>query len=245
MVDLTRDQHGRVHAQLLDLVPGRTGKAYATWLTDRTPSFRAGIKVATLDPFRGYANALRDDLSEAVPVLDAFHVVKLAAQATDEVRRRVQQDTLGHRGRAGDPLYRVRNILHRAAGDLTDRQWDRLTDCLDRGDPDDEVLVAWQCYQRVRAAYAADKPADGKAIAEHIVATFATCPIREIGRLGRTLRQWKDTYLGYFTTGGANNGGTEAINGIIELHRRIARGYRNARNYRTRILLASAAKTAA
>ena len=39
MVDLTRDQHGRVHARLLDLVPGRTGKAYATWLTERTPSF--------------------------------------------------------------------------------------------------------------------------------------------------------------------------------------------------------------
>jgi transposase len=237
MVDLTRDQHGRVHARLLDLVPGRTGKAYATWLTDRTPSFRAGVKVATLDPFRGYANALRDELSEAVPVLDAFHVVKLAAQAMDEVRRRVQQGTLGHRGRAGDPLYRVRNILHRAAGDLTERQWTRLVDCLERGDPADEVLVAWQCYQRVRAAYAADTPADGKTIAEHIVATFASCPIAEIARLGRTLRQWKDTYLGYFTTGGANNGGTEAVNGIIELHRRIARGYRNPNNYRLRMLL--------
>ena len=43
------------------------------------------------------------------------------------------------------------------------------------------------------------------------MATFASCPIREIARLGRTLRQWKDTYLGRFTTGGANNGGTEAI----------------------------------
>lgn len=75
MVDLTRDDKGKVHARLLDLVPGRTGKAYATWLTDPSPSFRAGVKVATLDPFRGYANALRDELSEAVPVLDAFHVV--------------------------------------------------------------------------------------------------------------------------------------------------------------------------
>jgi transposase len=190
------------------------------------------VKIATLDPLRGYANALRDELGEAVPVLDAFHVVNLAAQAMDEVRRRVQQDTLGHRGRAGDPLYRVRNILHRAAGDLTERQWARLVDCLERGDRDDEVLVAWQCYQRVRAAYAA-----GKAIAEHIVATFASCPITEIARLGRTLRQWKDTYLGYFTTGGANNGGTEAVNGIIELHRRIARGYRNLDNYRLRMPL--------
>jgi transposase len=170
-------------------------------------------------------------------VLDAFHVVKLAAQAMDEVRRRVQQDTLGHRGRAGDPLYRVRHILHRAASDLTDRQWTRLVDCLERGDPDDEVLVAWQCYQQVRSAYAADKPADDKQIAEQIVATFPNCPITEIARLGRTLRQWKDTDLGYFTTGGANNGGTEAVNGIIELHRRIARGYRNPDNYRLRMLL--------
>ena len=243
MVDLTRDDTGKVHARLLDLVPGRTGKAYATWLQARGPGFRAAVKVATLDPFRGYANALRDELSEAVPVLDAFHVVKLAAQAMDEVRRRVQQDTLGHCGRAGDPLYRVRNILHRAAADLTDRQWDRLTDCLGRGDRDDQVFIAWQCYQQVRSAYAASKPADGKQVAEKIVTSFPSCPIREIARLGKTLRQWKEQYLGYFTTGGANNGGTEAINGIIELHRRIARGYRNPDNYRLRMLLAAGGLT--
>src|SRR5665647_906494 len=75
MVDLTRDAHGRVRARLLDLVPGRTGKAYADWLTDRSEQFRYGVQVATLDPFRGYANAIADELDDAVPVLDAFHVV--------------------------------------------------------------------------------------------------------------------------------------------------------------------------
>ena len=44
-------------------------------------------------------------------MLDAFHIVKLAGDALDEVRRRVQQDTLGHRGRTGDPLYQIRNLL--------------------------------------------------------------------------------------------------------------------------------------
>jgi hypothetical protein len=29
MVDLTRDQHGRLRARLLDVVPGRSGTAYA------------------------------------------------------------------------------------------------------------------------------------------------------------------------------------------------------------------------
>ena len=59
----------------------------------------------------------------------------------------------------------------------------------------------------------------------------------QIARLGRTLRQWKDAFLAYFDTGRASNGGTESINGLIELHRRIARGFRNRENYRLRMLL--------
>lgn len=56
---------------------------------------------------------------------------------------------------------------------------------------------------------------------------------------GHTLRPWQHTYLGYFTTERFSNGGTESINGIIELHRRIARGYRNGHRhgYRLRRLL--------
>ena len=49
--------------------------------------------------------------------------------------------------------------------------------------------------------------------------------------------------LGYFDTDGASNCGTEAINGIIELHRRLARGYRNRNNYRLRMLLAAGGLT--
>lgn len=69
--------NGIVHARLLDLVPGRSGKSYADWLKARGEEFTAGIKTAALDPFRGYANAIRDELPEAITVLDAFHVVKL------------------------------------------------------------------------------------------------------------------------------------------------------------------------
>jgi hypothetical protein len=65
------------------------------------------VAVAALDPFRGYASALRAQLPAAVRVLDAFHVVGLGFDAVDQVRRRVQQETLGHRGRAGDPLYGI------------------------------------------------------------------------------------------------------------------------------------------
>ncbi len=237
MVDLSRDSNGKTRARLLDLVPGRSGAAYATWLAERNEAFRAGIAVATLDPFHGYKNALDDELEDAIAVLDAFHVVKLGSGACDEVRRRVQQQTLGHRGRSGDPLYGIRNILRCGAEKLTDKQKARLEKAFTADDAHVEVEVAWRCAQQLRSAYAADNLREGKKLAEQVLATFPTCPIPEIKRLGKTLTRWREAFLAYFDTSRASNGGTEAINGLIELHRRVARGFRNRDNYRLRMLL--------
>jgi transposase len=237
MVDLTPDADGKPRARLLDLVPGRSGRAYADWLADRGETFRHGVKVATLDPFHGYKNAIDDQLEDATAVLDAFHVVKLGTAAVDEVRRRVQQEIHGHRGRKCDPLYGIRTILRCGQENLSDRQRARLEKAISADQRHDEVYVAWQCAQRLRSVYHAEKPAEGRRIAEKILATFPTCPIPEIARLGKTLKQWRAAFLAYFDTGRSSNSGTEAINGLIELHRRIARGFRNRDNYRLRMLL--------
>ncbi len=114
IVDLTR---GKEHptARLLDLVPGRSGTAHENWLEERGEDFRAGVRIATLDPFQGYKNAIDDQLQDATSVLEAFHIVKLAGDAPGEVRRRVQQDTTGNRGRTGDLLYPGPQSLARLA----------------------------------------------------------------------------------------------------------------------------------
>jgi len=239
MVDLTRDENGCLHARLLDAVQGRSGRVYADWLTEQGVEVTVSVEHAALDPFRGYANAIRDKLPEATAVLDAFHVVKLAGNALDEVRRRVQQATLGRRGHKDDPLYRIRRTLLTGVEHLTDRQRQRLENYLPIGDPDGEVELAWQVYQRVRAIYHAATHTKGRDLAEKLLATLRTCPIKEVARLGRTLRQWRQEILAYFATGGVSNGGTEAINGVIEKTRRLAHGFRNFTNYRLRILLAA------
>ena len=243
MVDLTRDATGRVRARLLDLVPGRSSKAYADWIKERDEQFRAGVKIAALDPFAGYKKALDDELDDATAVLDAFHVVKLGTQVVDEVRRRVQQDTIGHRGRKGDPLFGIQTILRAGAENLTDKQQARLVRAIESDEAHEEVFLAWQCAQQLRAAYRVRDLAEGRRLAEKVLASFHTCPIPEVARLGRTLRRWHCAFLAYFTTGRANNGGTEAMNGIIELHRRLARGYRNRETYRLRMLLAAGGLT--
>lgn len=65
IVDHTRDEKGVVHARLLDLVPGRSGKAYADWLKTRCPEFTAEIKTAALD--RSAATPTRFVMSSPKP----------------------------------------------------------------------------------------------------------------------------------------------------------------------------------
>jgi transposase len=244
MVDLTRhpnpakpDDPPRVQARLLDLVPGRSGTVYRNWLLERGKAFRDGVQVATLDPFHGYKNAIDHQLDEATAVLDAFHVVKLGGQALDEVRRRVQQAIHGHRGRTGDPLYGIRNILRLGLEHLSDKQRGRIETAFAADERHDEVDIAWQAVHQLRSAYTAKDLTAGRKTALKVLDSFSSCPIPEIARLGRTLRKWRTEFLAYFDTGRSSNGGTEAINGLIELHRRIARGFRNRHNYRLRMLL--------
>jgi transposase len=238
IVDLSRDQAGCLHARLLDAVVGRSGSVYKAWLKAQPEGFLDGVEQAALDPFRGYANAIHDGLPDAVAVLDAFHVVRLGTQIVDEVRRRVQQDTLGRRGHKHDPLYKIRGLLRHGVEHLTERQQAKISRCLDAGDPRGEVNITWQCYQQLRSIYHA-VPAKGREIAIKVLDSFHTCPIPEVARLGRTLRAWRAQVLAYFDTSGVSNGGTEAINLIIEKVRRLAHGFKNFDHYRLRIMLAA------
>lgn len=236
MVDISRDSQGLVNARLLDIVPGRSGPVYADWLKAQTPEFRAGVEHTTLDAFRGYKNAIDDQLGHTVTILDAFHVVKLGIEAVDEARRRVQKDTTGHRGRKADPLYKIRRLLTIGAEHLKPRMVEKIDEKLRAGDPDWEVTIAWDCYQALRRVYQAETGREGTSRFEALVVKFASCPVPEVKRLVGTLKRWRKEILAYFATGGASNGPVEAINNLIEKTRRVAHGFRNFENYRLRIL---------
>lgn len=230
LVDLDR-------ARLLDVVEGRSGRVVADWLDDQPGWFTAGINVAAIDAFRGYANALASRLPDAALVIDHFHAVRLANQAVDEVRRRVQHDTLGHRGRAGDPLYGIRRLLLVAGGELTDKGRRRLDDALAAGDGDGEVGAAWLAKELLREVYSAVDVAHARRRLTVFYQWCADADVPELVRLAHTVDAWQTEILAYHTTGGASNGPTEAVNLLIEKTRRIGHGFRNFDNYRLRLLL--------
>jgi transposase len=224
-------------ARLLDIVPGRSGKALHDWVSARDRPWRDRITTTALDPYRGYATALRTTLPHAVRVLDAFHVVRLGLHALDQVRRRVQRDTLGHRGHSADPLFGIRRLLRRGHDHHTDRSWTRMLAGLQAGDDDQQVGRAWIAAQELRLLYR--EPTRDRA-ERHLLRWFtdiAEHEIPELVRLARTLDAWREELLAYFDTGGVSNGPTEAVNALIKKIKRIGHGYRNFDNYRLRLLL--------
>jgi hypothetical protein len=66
------------------------------------------------------------------------------------------------------------------------------------------------------------EPNRGASTRRDALAVLHTCPIPEAARLGRTLRAWRKQILAYFATGGVSNGGTEAVNLLIEKTRRLS-----------------------
>ena len=184
---------------------------YKNWLAERGEQFRSGIQIATLDPFQGYKNAIDDQLQDATSVPGAFHIVKLAADALDEVRRRVQQDT--------------------------PRQKERLREALVADEAHISVEVAYLHRASARGlppSHTRPRPTPGHAphrepanVSHPRNHSPGPDPTQVEGRL-----PWPTS-----TPEEPATGQQKPSTDIIELGRRTARGYRNPTNHQLRMLL--------
>jgi transposase len=239
IIDLTPIRNGTGPSRLLDMVEGRSTSVFSTWLGNRPQEWRDRVEVVAMDGFTGFKTATTKELPDAVAVMDPFHTVRLAGDALDACRRRVQQDLHGHRGRTTDPLYRARRTLHTGDDLLTDKQTARL-EALFAVEEHVELEATWGIYQRIIAAYRHPDKARGSKLMRAVIDDLShDVPTRltELRRLGRTLKQRAEDVLAYFARPGTSNGPTEAINGRLEHLRGSALGFRNLTNYIARSLL--------
>jgi transposase len=223
--------------RLLDVVADRTRAAVDGWLSSRPRDWLAQVATVALDPWRGYASALVVPLGHATVVVDHFHAIRLANAVVDQVRRRTQQATLGHRGRKRDPLYRIRKLLLTAAEQLTQRGRVRLRAGLAAGDSGGEVVAAWQGKELLRAVYRAVGPAAARDALDRFYHWADGVQVPELSRLAGTVRVWEAEILAFHSTMGCSNGPTEAVNLLIKKVKRVGHGFRNFTNYRLRLLL--------
>jgi hypothetical protein len=223
--------------QLLDVVPGRDAASCCRWFADQPVEWMVRIRWATLDLSGSYRSVFDTMLPDAIQIADPFHVVKLANFVLDEVRRRVQNETCGHRGRKSDPLYRSRKLMTLAHERLDDESNLKLVGLLEAGDPRGEVRTAWHAKEVVRSIYAIDDPelAGGFVTQLGIDLQDESCP-PEIRRLGRTITKWRHQIVAWHQARFTNEP-TQAVNNLIKRVKRVAFGITNWTNYRTRSLL--------
>lgn len=238
-------QHATIYAttlvdldrrHVIDLFEGRSASKLRRWTEERPKSWRRGVEVVALDLTDTYRSGLSPYLSHARRVADPFHVVRVANRTVDQVRRRVQNETMGHRGHKADPLYRARKLLIRGDERLDDRGREKLMEALRRGDPFDEVLGAWLAKEACRSIYAEDDVDTAADLLDDVITSCTEDPVAEIVTFGHTLSRWRTEILNHHRTG-ASNGPTEGQNFCAKQVKRAGRGFTRFGHYRLRVLL--------
>ncbi|WP_250446581.1 ISL3 family transposase [Actinotalea sp. C106] len=230
--------------RVLGVVDGRDSAGVGAWLAARSPAWREGVQVVAIAPSAAFRKALTEHLPNAAISVDAFHLVALANDMVTKVRQRITRDRHGRRGRLVDPAWANRRLLLRGANTLSAAGWARLERVLRTDDPTDELGAAWAIKEQVRRLLSTGSLADAHEERMRLGAYVLAANMPESDKLYDTITAWWASIEVLIVTG-VTNARTEAANTAIKNIKRTGRGFRNENNYRTRILLASAAKTAA
>jgi transposase len=227
---------------MIDMFPGNSAADLRKWTSGAAPRWLADIEVVATDLTESYRAGLTPHLTHVTRVADPFHVVRVANCCLDKIRRRVQNDTLGHRGRKDDPLFKIRKIMLTGRERLDERGTQRMLLGLRVGDPHDEVLGGWLAKESVRDVYLSADPDEAKLLLDKAIAGCAADTVEEIMSLGTTLEKWRTEILAYHDTG-ASNGPTEGLNLCVKKVKRCGHGFTRFEHYRLRVLLHTGAIT--
>jgi transposase len=229
--------------RVLGVVDGRDSASIKGWLAARSTAWREQVEVVAIDPSAPFRKAITEQLPRAAVSVDAFHLVTLANDALTAVRQRVARQVKGRRGRLVDPSWANRRLLLRGADTLSPAGWVRLERTLRVDDPTDEIGAAWGVKEQLRRLLATGSLADAHTERMRLGLYVLAADTPETDRLWATVNAWWAAIEVLVVTG-VTNARTEAANTNIKHLKRTGRGFRNPANYRARILLASAAKTA-
>ena len=191
------------------------------------------IQYVTMDMWRPYRDAVKDVLPQAKIVIDKFHVVKMANEALERVRKSFRE-SLTPKQRRG--LMHDRFVLLKRESDLDDKERSRLLTWLNTYP---ELGLAYRLKEDFFKIYDAESRHNAltrfadweKSITPDVRDAFAD--------LIRAWRNWQPYILNYFDHP-ATNAYTESLNSLIRVMDRLGRGY-SFEALRAKILFAEGA----
>lgn len=230
--------------QVLGIVDGRDHKGVGNWLFARPLQWRFGVQVVAIDPSAAFRKALRMWLPRTAVSVDLFHVTMLAHDMLTTVRQGFSQQVRGRRGRATDPAWANRMLLLKADENLSERARTGWPPCSPPMIPPAVSKRPGQAKKQLRTLLNISSLEDAGAAKNALADLVTRAAMPERNRLYRTVSRWWAEIKVLIVTG-ATTAKVEANNTAIKHIKRTARGYRNPDNYKSRILLRSAARMAA
>lgn len=176
------------------------------------------VKVAAMDMWKPYRDAVRERMPNAVIVVDKFHVVRMANQCLDAVRKTIRAELSDSRRRR---LMHERFLLLRRPKDLEAEEKLKLGDWLGRF----PVLAsAYNLKESFFGVFDAETKKDGLAAFQTWEGGMDTAMKSAYKPLLTAVYNWRDEIFAYFDHL-ATNACTEALNGIAKNINRNGRGY--------------------
>ena len=185
------------------------------------------LRAVSMDMTGGYAKSVRQNAPQATICIDPYHVVQLANQALDEVRRGYWNElrSLGDQN-AAKRFKDARWSLLKRPEKLTDTQAATLSRLKAAGG---EVWRAYTLKEAIRGIFEPGLSLeDVTVLIDRLLSRLARCRLAPFVKLGKTIRKHRDGILDAIHLG-INQGRTEALNNKVRLITRRAYGFHSAK----------------
>jgi transposase len=215
--------------ELLFMAEGRSGEALQAFAAElqvhgATPG---QIEWISMDFSPAYQKGARDHFPQAKRAFDRFHLMQLAGTALDTVRKNLYREAGSKSPLKGQRWSILGNVWTRSESQQKQRQelaktYPKLGRALGLREMLQDILterspqaLKWWCARAGRSQ------------------------LEPFCKLSKTVRNHWDGIIGYFESG-LTNAAIEAVNGNIQLAKRLARGFRNFKYFQAMAYLKAA-----
>lgn len=209
-------------ARLLFFTPGKDQQTFTQFAAEleRRGVPASQINEIALDMSRAFIAGAGEHFPNAQLCFDRFHVMKICGEAIEEIRKEIVRE---HGGLPRGAMWALRGNPE----NLKEEQRQlREQICKEHG----KIARALSIKEFLADMWNYQLREDAEDHFKSVISWCVRSRMKPFVKLGHTLKRHIDGILGYFknyTTSAA----IEAVNGLLQLARRRARGYRTFRNY--------------
>ncbi len=216
-------------SRVLEVVEERTAEAAQQLWTTLTPEQKQSVEAVAVDMWEPFIQSIQQAVPEADIVHDKFHVSKYLGEAVDKVRRQEHKELLAQgdetlKGTRQLWLYNPQNFSPEQRAEFAELKGQQL-----------KVARAWAAKELFSKFWEYQEEGWARRFFKHWFGWVSRSRLKPMSDVAGLLKRHLDhllTYLKHHIT----NAVTEGLNSKIQSIKSAARGFRNFKNYRTRIL---------